>query len=78
MGLMLAEDLQGGVAEWSKAPDSKSGVPFSRYRGFESHPLRCSQIGLDVRYQHAVFRLEKVLGVTMLFVVVLPERWPSG
>ena len=29
----------GEVAEWSNAPDSKSGVPFG-YRGFESLPLR--------------------------------------
>ncbi len=30
----------GRVAEWSNAPDSKSGVPILRYRGFESHPFR--------------------------------------
>jgi hypothetical protein len=30
----------GEVAEWLKAPLSKSGIPFTRDRGFESHPLR--------------------------------------
>jgi acetolactate synthase regulatory subunit len=30
----------GEVAEWLKAPLSKSGIPFVRDRGFESHPLR--------------------------------------
>ena len=33
----------GEVAEWLKAPLSKSGIPFTRDRGFESHPLRQSQ-----------------------------------
>jgi hypothetical protein len=32
----------GEVAEWLKAPLSKSGIPFTRDRGFESHPLRHS------------------------------------
>jgi hypothetical protein len=30
----------GEVAEWLKAPLSKSGIPINRDRGFESHPLR--------------------------------------
>jgi hypothetical protein len=30
----------GEVAEWLKAPLSKSGILFTRDRGFESHPLR--------------------------------------
>jgi len=28
------------VAEWSNAPDSKSGVLVLQYRGFESLPFR--------------------------------------
>ena len=32
--------ILGEVAEWLKAPLSKSGIPFTRDRGFESHPLR--------------------------------------
>ena len=31
---------QGGVSEWSKETDSKSGKVWS-LRGFESHRLRC-------------------------------------
>ncbi len=30
----------GGVTEWSKVLAWKASVPFSRYRGFESLPLR--------------------------------------
>ena len=33
----------GEVAEWLKAPLSKSGIPRKRDRGFESHPLRHEQ-----------------------------------
>ena len=32
----------GQVAEWLKAPVSKTGIPFTRYREFESLPVRCS------------------------------------
>ncbi len=37
---MHAAFVEGEVAEWLKAPLSKSGIPFTRDRGFESHPLR--------------------------------------
>ena len=30
----------GQVAEWLKAPVSKTGIPFTRYREFESLPVR--------------------------------------
>ena len=33
------------MAEWSNAPDSKSGVLFRQYRGFESLSLRQSPLG---------------------------------
>ena len=28
------------MAEWLKAPVSKTGIPVTRYREFESHPIR--------------------------------------
>ncbi len=33
-------EVRGEVQEWLNWPLSKSGRPFSRSRGFESHPLR--------------------------------------
>ena len=38
-GATLYRLLEGEVAEWSKAPVSKTGI-LTRYRGFESLPLR--------------------------------------
>ena len=38
----------GEVAEWLKAPLSKSGIPFIRDRGFESHPLRHFHLAADI------------------------------
>ena len=38
----------GEVAEWLKAPLSKSGIPRKRDRGFESHPLRHEQVVFQV------------------------------
>jgi hypothetical protein len=32
------------VAEWLKAPVSKTGIPFTRYREFESLPVRFDAI----------------------------------
>ena len=32
--------LNGEVSEWLKEPVSKTGVPLTWDRGFESHPLR--------------------------------------
>jgi hypothetical protein len=34
----------GQVAEWLKAPVSKTGIPFTRYREFESLPVRFDAI----------------------------------
>ena len=33
----------GQVAEWLKAPVSKTGIPFTRYREFESLPVRTNR-----------------------------------
>ena len=33
-------ELSGEVSEWLKEPVSKTGVPLTWDRGFESHPLR--------------------------------------
>ena len=33
----------GEVAEWLKAPVSKTGIPFTRYREFESLPVRTNR-----------------------------------
>ena len=37
----------GQVAEWLKAPVSKTGIPFTRYREFESLPVRFDAILVD-------------------------------
>ena len=37
---MLPVTFPGEVPEWSKGLAWKASVPFTRYRGFESHPLR--------------------------------------
>lgn len=34
----------GGVAEWTKAPVSKTGRAFMGSRGFKSHPLRLTRL----------------------------------
>jgi hypothetical protein len=54
----------GEVAEWLKAPLSKSGIPFTRDRGFESHPLR------QIRYK--MKRLQgRFFAVCFLFAIRL-------
>ena len=43
--MMQVQDIAWGeMAEWPKAPLSKSGIPLKRDRGFESHSLRLSHI----------------------------------
>jgi hypothetical protein len=39
-GLASFRGSVGQVAEWLKAPVSKTGIPFTRYREFESLPVR--------------------------------------
>jgi hypothetical protein len=63
------------VAEWLKAPVSKTGIPFTRYREFESLPVRFDAIfGAAARSgRGAIF----FLGVQ--YVVNEPrDGWPSG
>ena len=45
MGLALTSfrGSVGQVAEWLKAPVSKTGIPFTRYREFESLPVRANR-----------------------------------
>ncbi len=38
--LGIDDDFYGEVAEWLKAPVSKTGISGNRDRGFESRPLR--------------------------------------
>jgi hypothetical protein len=53
------------VAEWTKAPVLKTGVPFG-YRGFESHPLRQKTRN---NYRHSGTRFTKPLITTAVMGV---------
>ena len=47
----------GEVSEWLKEPVSKTGIPLSRDRGFESHPLRESPPRADFRIKNSEFSI---------------------
>lgn len=53
-----AHQFFGEMAEWSKAVDSKSAVPYG-YRGFESHSLLQRNAGLNFAER---YRRDKSLG----------------
>jgi hypothetical protein len=61
----------GQVAEWLKAPVSKTGIPFTRYREFESLPVRTNRPPWVPAERAAcvvsrVLRRRPRLGVTLL------------
>ena len=58
---------QGEVAEWLKAPLSKSGSP-ERRRGFESHPLRHAPRGV-----HGNPELHVVQGASVKYSIIWIE-----
>jgi hypothetical protein len=67
----------GEVAERSKAHASKACVPIG-YRGFESHPLRCSRVGGPRAMLLAERRRGSLRGHVNAYSVWVRERCPSG
>jgi hypothetical protein len=72
---VVVKRTPGQVAEWLKAPVSKTGIPFTRYREFESLPVRFDAIfGAAARSGRGAIVF---LGVQ--YAVNEPrDGWPSG